>query len=354
MVKISTETNIIDKTIKAIDDIDNVNPNEVNSYIRTLLGLKAIKSSIPYSEGSRTVTLLNGHKTFGTTAIYTNDCLNLLTVHICSSELDEDIALLNKPLKSKLKIEIDKKIPSNYKQCNITTKYVKKGTILAKGPNEFDIITAPVSGSTKRFINKIKIKTTKRIGTGTKIQNLFLQKHVIKTDLYRFRFTNDSVSEETIKNMKCIKLKPEYIDMTSYKQPTLIVGSNSIFKRRAAGHLAQNWLGMQKLLNKPTSLENEWDKTVYLTKVYDVKTQQKYDAIVGINCWLISITSNDFEWKIGSPSVDMIGRHKNAVSIDPFAFKVLKYYNEGLSNGILKYQLEKRKETIQKYIKENL
>ena len=350
---------LVTKLLQTLNALENCNTNLVNSHIRTLLGLKSIRSSLPYNEGSRTMYLLNAHQPFGLTALYATQSLNLLTAHINSSEFDEDIAILNKPLKAQIYTKVEKKIPNGWK---IVAKNgpIKKGELIAKGQGPFDELRANISGNLRIAMNKLIIESNQQIGTGSKIQNIFLQKHVLKTEYNRFKFvsTNEHpITPETIENLERASLTPIVVDMTKHniEKPTIITGTNSIFKRRAAGHLAQCYVGFRHAFTTNDIIpktELEWKKEVIVTKVYDSKTDQYFDAIIGIPCWLIAITSGGYEYNIGLNNFDMIGRSKNSVSIDPFAYKVLKYKHPEIAEAILEFQLEKRKECLKEYLSE--
>jgi len=360
----------LNRLAKALLRLEQVDINKTNAYIRTILGLKSIRSSAPNIQGSRTTTLENGHKAFGITALYTTDSLNLLTALIASSEFDEDIAILNKPVKAKLNITIEKQIPDNWK---ITKKsgYVKRGTLIAKGPDVFDEIRASISGHLSIARPYMILETTQPITTGSKIQNIFLQKHVLKYEPNRFKFVDINkrpVTDQTIENLKQIGLKPIVVNiLDKTKQPTLVAGSSSVLKRRSSGTLAQLWLGFQLAFpdidnsndtntnekKQRPQTEHDWNKEVYVTKLYDTKRQTYHDAIVGIGCWLVAINSNGYEYKIASKQTDVLGRHINSVSIDPFATKVLIYRYPEIAETFLKYQIDKRKEKLSEYLNEN-
>lgn len=348
----------LQKIIETILKLENVDVNLVNAYLRKILGLKSIRSSAPITQGSRTTLLENGQFAFGLTSLYTLDTLNFLTALIASEEFDEDIAILNKPTKAYLHITVEKTIPEKW---NIVKKpgYIKRGELIAKGPEPFDEIRANVSGQLTIAPRYMKIETKQPITTGSKIQNIFLQKHVLKAEYNRFRFVNMKeekvkVTKITRKNLKRIGLRPRIVNITEYvDKPTLVAGSTSVLKRRSSGTLAQLWLGYQLAFtnNKPTN-EMDWNKhkTVYVTKVYDTKHQTYHDAIIGIGCWLVAINSNGYEYKIASKHTDVLGRHINSVSIDPFAFKVLLYKYPELALTFFKYQLDKREQNLQKVI----
>ena len=340
------------KIVNALIRLKNADTNKTNSLIRTMLGLKVIRSSLPYGIGSRYADLTVAHKPFGFTALFTDKSINAITVHVNSSEYDEDIMTLNKELPTKISITIKKPKPIDYRiVCK--REYVRKGKLIAKGPGKFNEIRANISGKLHINPQNITIKATQNIGTGTKLQCIYLQKHVLVKEVGRYKFVNvkeHPVTDNTIETLKSVKLKPKIIDMTEYgiKQPTLVSGTKSIFKRRASGYLAQLTLGLNKALELAKwKTENDWDKTVYVTKVYDEKNKKYLDVIVGIGCWLVSVTSNDYEYKIGSDQYDIIGRAINSASIDPFALKVLMYYNEELANAILDLQIQKRKEKLE-------
>ena len=356
-------TSFLDEIIETIVKLNDVDVDLTNAYIRKILGLKSVRSSVPHVEGSRTTLLMNGHKTFGITALYSSTSLNLLTALIASEELDEDIAILNKPLKAYLDIKIEKPIPDNWA---ITRKdgFIKKGELIAKGPEPFDEIRANISGHLKIAFRQIILEAKQPITTGSKIQNIFLQKHVLKAEHNRFRFVNMKeekvkVTKITRKNLKRIGLRPRIVNIAEHvDKPTLVAGSTSVLKRRSSGTLAQLWLGYQlaftnnKNKNKPSN-EMDWNKhkTVYVTKVYDTKHQTYHDAIIGIGCWLVAINSNGYEYKIANKHTDIFGRHINSVSIDPFAFKVLQYKYPELSYAFIEYQLRMRELNLRNYFK---
>jgi len=353
----------IQKAAEALEKLENGNVNKINSYIRTLLGLKSILSSVPWFEGSRTVVLNGGHMPFGLTSYFVKEpaVLNLLTILICSSELDEDLAILNKHLDKSYTIKIEKLIPSGWRLVR-KSGFVKKGEVIARGPEPFDELKANITGELKIMPGRIKITATHNISTGTKIQNLYLQKHVIKEECNRYEFvdtTEHPVTDETIENLKAIKLKPEIVNLKPIVQaPTLAISATSVLKRRSAGTFAQLWLGYNLAFRRESQnvkenakekekLHNEyqWDKTVYVTKVYDKKHAKYQDCIVGIIPWLVAINSGGYEYNVGSDKIDVIGRH-DGVPIDPFGYYVLKYRYPEIAKACLDYQLNIRQEKI--------
>ena len=200
------------------------------------------------------------------------------------------------------------------------------------------------------------IESKNKIETGTKIQNLYLQKHVLKTDYNRYKFVSidkHPITESTIENLKSVDLKPEIVDCTNMKMPTLVASSTSVLKRRSTGTLAQMWLGYNLMKNENEykgKTEHSWDKTTYITKVYDSKHRKYQDCIVGIASWLIAVNSGGYEWKLSSTELDEVGRFKNTVSCDPFAMKVLMYSYPELANAFIRYQLKNREIKLKKYL----
>lgn len=347
----------IEQIVENIIKLNNIDVCKTNAYQRTVLGLKAVNSSIPWNEGSRTVTLENGHNPFGYTKLYTPEgsTLNLLTALVSSTELDEDIALLNKPIKPKYRIKIKKEIPDDWTLVRKTPGKIKKGDLIATGPESFDEIRASISGHLHISLKTITITSESSIATNTKIQNLFLQKHVIKNDFNRYKFVNTEkykITEETLENLKQIGLIPKVVNVKNL-QPTLIAGSTSVIKRRSTGTLAQMWLGYNLMKNTEkykNETEHSWNKIVYVTKVYDNKHKKYQDAMVGIVPWLVAINSGGYEYKLSTNKTDEVGRYKNSVSIDPFGYKVLELKYPELADTFLKHQLKCRIKELKKVL----
>ena len=345
---------MIEKFIKALQKLKNNDKNTINSNIRALIGLKSLSSSAPHSSGSRYVDIINAHEPDGITKLYTDKTFNAITCHINSSEYDEDKATLNKKVDMKIRTTIRKKIPKNQIIVH-TNDRIKKGEVVSKGNEQFNETRANISGIFKIYGNAIEIENIETIGNGTKIQNTFLSKHTLVEEFGRFKFVDINkrpVKKETIETIKSTDLKPKTVNMTEYT-PTIITGSKSVFKRRASGHIAQLSLGLRKyILNiDDWNTENEWDMSVYLTKIYDTYNGKYYDAIVGIAYWLISINSGGYEYKIGKNDYDMFGRSINSASVDPFSYKVMQYKYPDIANALLNFQLMKREEKIKEFLK---
>jgi len=345
---------MIKNFIKALKRIKNNDKNKINSNIRALLGLKSLSSSAPHSSGSRYVDIINAHEPDGITKLYTDKSFNAITCHINSSEYSEDKMTLNKKVDIKIKTTIRKKIPKN--QIVVHNKHhIKKGDLIAKG-YDFNETRANISGKFKVYNNTIEIENTEPIGNGTKVQNIFLSKHTLVKEIGRFKFVDINkhpVTKETIETIKSTDLKPKIINMTKHKAPTTVTGSTSVFKRRASGHIAQLSIGLRKYILEKNDwkTENDWDMTMYLTKLYDTYNGKYYDAIVGIAYWLISINSGGYEYKLGKNNYDMFGRSINSASVDPFSYKVMQYKYPDIANALLNFQLMKRKEKIKEFLK---